>query len=211
MSPFMTVVVALLCGYLLGSIPTGYIVGQKVRGIDLRQVGSGNLGATNVYRNLGLLPALAVVVVDIGKGALAVVIGMGLLPQLSQTLPDLTGLVCALAAVIGHSLSPFVGFRGGKGVATACGAFLVLAALPTLSALLVWGIILATTRVMSIASIAAAVVLPVCLGLTELVRGGHDNPRYATLIFGCVVGAWVIWRHRSNIARLREGTESKLW
>lgn len=211
MSPLMTVVVALVCGFLLGSIPTGYIAGRMLRGIDLREVGSGNLGATNVYRNLGLLPALAVLILDMGKGALAVFIGLYWIPGLSETLPDLTGLVCALAAVLGHSLSPFVGFRGGKGVATAGGAFFVLAPLAALSALLVWGILLATTRVMSIASLAGAVVLPVSLGLTEVLRGPGEDRRFATLLFGMAVGIWVIWRHRANIARLREGTESRLW
>ena len=113
--------------------------------------------------------------------------------------------------MIGHSLSPFVGFRGGKGVATAAGSFLVLAPLPTLATLLVWSILLAATRVMSIASIAGAVVLPVCIVVVELVRPFGEERRWATLIFAALVSVWVIWRHRSNIARLREGTESKLW
>jgi glycerol-3-phosphate acyltransferase PlsY len=96
-------------------------------------------------------------------------------------------------------------------VATAAGAFLMLSPLPALSALLVWGVVLGTTRVMSVASIAAAVVLPVTLAIVELMRGPGEERRWATLIFGAIVAAWVIWRHRSNMARLREGTESKLW
>jgi glycerol-3-phosphate acyltransferase PlsY len=96
-------------------------------------------------------------------------------------------------------------------VATAGGAFLMLAPLPALAALLVWGLVLATTRVMSVASIAGAVVLPVTLALVEFMRGSDEERRWATLIFATVVAAWVIWRHRSNMARLREGTESKLW
>jgi glycerol-3-phosphate acyltransferase PlsY len=206
-----TLVIALVIGFLLGSVPTGYVAGRLLRGIDLREVGSGNLGATNVFRNLGLAPAIAVMLVDIGKGALAAWVGLVLLPDLTPRLVDLTGLVCGLAAVLGHSLSPFVGFKGGKGVATAAGAFLVLAPLPMLSSMLVWGILLSTTRVMSIASIAAAVVLPVSLALAELMRPDSADRRWATLIFGIVVAAWVIWRHRSNIVRLREGTESRLW
>ena len=198
-------------GFLLGSIPTGYIAGRLRGGLDLREVGSGNLGATNVFRNLGLVPGVVVMLLDIGKGSLAAFVGLSLLPALSTALPDLTGLMCALAAVLGHSLSPWMGFRGGKGVATAAGAFLVLAPLPGLGTLLVWAILLATTRVMSVASLAGAVVLPVTLALVELVRPDGEQRRWATLILGVLIGVWVIWRHRSNIDRLRDGTESKLW
>ena len=154
---------------------------------------------------------MAVLVADISKGVLAAWIGLTLMPAVVVRLPDLTGLIAALGAVLGHSLSPWVGFRGGKGVATAGGAFLMLAPLPALAALLVWGLVLATTRVMSVASIAGAVVLPVTLALVEFMLGSGEERRWATLIFATVVAAWVIWRHRSNMARLREGTESKLW
>lgn len=211
MSPSVTILLTLVAGFLLGSIPSGYIAGKRLRQVDLREIGSGNLGATNVYRSLGLLPALVVLAADMGKGALAVYLGLHVFPELSDRLPDLTGLLAALAAVVGHSLSPFVGFRGGKGVATAAGGFLVLAPLPTLAAVLVWGILLGATRVMSIASIAGAVVLPVCIGVVELVRPYGEERRWATLMFAAATGVWVIWRHRANIARLREGTESKLW
>lgn len=210
MSPWTAAGLALLLGFLLGSIPTGYLVGRS-RGIDIRTVGSGNLGATNVFRNLGTVAGVGVLVVDIAKGTVAVWIGLHLIPAVAERLPDLTGLIAALGAVLGHSLSPFVGFRGGKGVATAAGAFLMLAPLPALAALMVWGLVLATTRVMSVASIAGAVVLPVTLLIVEFMRGGGEDRRWATLIFAALVAAWVIWRHRSNMARLRDGTESKLW
>ena len=211
MNPLTAALAALATGFLLGSIPTGYLAGRWMRGIDLREVGSGNLGATNVFRTLGIVPALLVLIVDIGKGALAVWIGLEFIPAVVQRLPDLTGLICALAAVLGHSLSPFVGFRGGKGVATAAGAFLVLAPLPAVAAVLVWGVILGTTRVMSVASIAGAVVLPVTLAIFEFKRVAGEDPRWATLIFAVLIAVWVIWRHRSNMARLRDGSESKLW
>jgi glycerol-3-phosphate acyltransferase PlsY len=210
MSPLTAAGLALLLGFLLGSVPSGYIAGRS-RGIDIRTVGSGNLGATNVFRTLGWPAGVAVLIVDIAKGALAAWIGLNLIPAVVDRLPDLTGLIAALGAVLGHSLSPWVGFRGGKGVATAAGAFLMLAPLPALAALLVWALVLATTRVMSVASIAGAVVLPVTLTLVEVMRGVGEERRWATLIFAVVVATWVIWRHRSNMARLREGTESKLW
>jgi glycerol-3-phosphate acyltransferase PlsY len=210
MSPLTAAGLALFTGVLLGSIPTGYVAGRS-RGIDIRTVGSGNLGATNVFRTLGWPAGVAVLFVDVAKGAAAVWIGLHLIPAVLERLPDLTGLISALGAVLGHSLSPWVGFRGGKGVATAAGAFLMLAPLPALAAILVWGLLLGTTRVMSVASIAAAAVLPVTLAIVEFMRGAGEERRWATLIFGAVVAAWVIWRHRSNMARLREGTESKLW
>jgi glycerol-3-phosphate acyltransferase PlsY len=210
MSPLTAAGLALLLGFLLGSIPSGYVAG-RARGLDIRTVGSGNLGATNVFRTLGWPAGVAVLAADISKGVLAAWIGLTLIPAVVVRLPDLTGLIAALGAVLGHSLSPWVGFRGGKGVATAAGAFLMLAPLPALAALLVWALVLATTRVMSVASIAGAVVLPVTLALVEFMRGSGEERRWATLIFATVVAAWVIWRHRSNMARLREGTESKLW
>ena len=210
MSPLTAAGLALLLGFLLGSVPSGYIAG-RARGIDIRTVGSGNLGATNVFRTLGWPAGVAVLAADISKGVLAAWIGLTLIPAVVVRLPDLTGLIAALGAVLGHSLSPWVGFRGGKGVATAAGAVLMLAPLPALAALRVWGLVLATTRVMSVASIAGAVVLPVTLALVEFMRGSGEERRWATLIFATVVAAWVIWRHRSNMARLREGTESKLW
>lgn len=210
MSPLTAAGIALLMGFALGSIPTGYIAG-RTRGIDIRKVGSGNLGATNVFRNLGIVAGVGVLVIDMAKGAFAVWVGLHLLPAVTERLPDLTGLIAALGAVLGHSLSPFVGFRGGKGVATAAGAFLTLAPLPAAAAILVWALVLGTTRVMSIASIAAAAVLPVTLAIVEFMRAAGEERRWATLIFAVIVAAWVIFRHRSNMARLRDGTESKLW
>lgn len=210
MSPLTAAGLALLTGFLLGSIPTGYLVGRS-RGIDIRTVGSGNLGATNVFRNLGTVAGVGVMIVDIAKGTLAVWIGLQLIPVVTERLPDLTGLIAALGAVLGHSLSPFAGFRGGKGVATAAGAFLMLAPLPAVAAFLVWALVLGTTRVMSVASIAGAAVLPVTLVIVEVMREPGQDRRWATLIFATIVAAWVIFRHRSNMARLREGTESKLW
>ena len=137
MSPLTAAGLALLLGFLLGSVPSGYIAG-RARGIDIRTVGSGNLGATNVFRTLGWPAGVAVLAADISKGVLAAWIGLTLIPAVVVRLPDLTGLIAALGAVLGHSLSPWVGFRGGKGVATAAGAFLMLAPLPALAALLVW-------------------------------------------------------------------------
>jgi len=204
----MTVLLALLLGYLLGSIPASFVAG-RLRGVDLREHGSGNLGATNVFRVLGPAYAVPVLLVDLGKGALAVALATLLLPPLPKV-PDLLPLLCGAAAVVGHSLSPFVGFRGGKGVATAAGVFLYLAPWATVPAFAVWLFLLLLTRIMSIASIAGAAVLPMNLLVFELLR--RDAPfRWATVAAALLIAVWVVWRHRSNLERLRQGRESALW
>jgi len=209
MSPWTALVVGAVVGYLAGSIPASYIAGRMLKGIDLREQGSGNLGATNVFRTLGWQAALPVLLVDICKGVGAAAIGLFLLPSWS-TMPDLTGLVCAVAAILGHSFSPFVGFKGGKGVATAAGAFLTLAPAAALAAIVVWSALLFATRIMSIASVAAATVLPVNLLVFELLQRDRET-RWATLILGTLIAVWVIVRHRPNLVRLREGKEKALW
>lgn len=209
MSPWTALLVGAIVGYLLGSLPASYVAGKLVRGIDLRDHGSGNLGATNVFRTLGWRAAVPVLLVDIGKGVAAVAVGLFLLPSW-DAMPDLTGLVCAITAILGHSFSPFVGFKGGKGVATAAGAFLTLAPAAAGAAIVVWGALLFATRIMSIASVAAATVLPVNLLVFELLRPDHEA-RWATMILGTLIALWVILRHRSNLERLREGKEKALW
>lgn len=209
MSPWTALALGIVLSYLLGSIPASYLAGKWFKGIDLRQHGSGNLGATNAFRVLGIWAALPVLVVDIGKGALAVAIGLWLLPSWPP-LPDLAALGCAVGAIVGHMFSPFVQFKGGKGVATAAGAFLTLSPIPTLAAAGVWVLLLGTTRIMSVASVAAAAVLPVNLLTVEILR--YDGTRrWATLVVGTCIAAWVILRHRSNLRRLRDGKESALW
>ena len=209
MNPSVAIALGLLLGYLLGSIPASYVAGRLLRGIDLREHGSGNLGATNAFRTLGWAAAIPVLLFDIGKGVLAVWIGLRFLPSLPE-LPDLTALVCATGAILGHSFSPFVGFRGGKGVATAAGAFGMLAPWAMIPAFVVWLGLLLSTRIMSIASIAAAIVLPVNLIVHELLTP-ETSPRWATLLVSALIGAWVVLRHRANLKRLREGTEKGLW
>lgn len=209
MSPWTGLALGIVASYLLGSIPASYLAGRWIKGIDLREHGSGNLGSTNAFRVLGAWAALPVLIVDIGKGAAAVALGLWLLPSWPP-LPDLTALACAVAAILGHMFSPFVRFRGGKGVATAAGAFCTLAPIPTLAAAGVWGLLLGTTRIMSVASVAAATVLPVNLLTVELLR--HEGTRrWSTLVVGACIAAWVIVRHRSNLQRLRDGKESALW
>lgn len=196
MPPAIGVVLA----YLAGSIPAAYLAGRAVRGIDLRMHGSGNLGATNVYRVLGAKVAIVVFLVDLLKGALPV----WLLPALTRTSnPTWWAILYGLAAVAGHVKPVFLrGKGGGKGVATAGGVFLALAPVAMLLSMVAWAIVLAASGYVSLASLVAAVVLPVAVVL----RHGHESPIFA---LAAVLALFVAWTHRANIGRLRRGEEHR--
>ena len=190
----------LAVAYLLGSIPAAYIAGKVTRGIDLREHGSGNLGATNAYRVLGAKIASVVMAFDAAKGAIPVL----LFPRLMDTAhPDLWAIAYGVAAIVGHVRPIFLLWKGGgKGVATASGVFLGLAWLPTLLAFAVWLAVLLRSGYVSLASLCAAVVLPVALLFTE----GLKSPHFAV---AASVGVFVFWSHRANIERLRRGEEHR--
>lgn len=200
----------LLLAYLLGSIPFAYLAGKLAKGIDLRQHGSGNLGATNVYRTLGWKVALVVFLCDVGKGAAAA----ALLPRLVTGIPGpyalvpghpylALGIAYGVAAILGHSRSVFFRFRsGGKGVATSAGVFLALAPWATLAALVTFAIVLKVSGYVSLGSLVAAVVLPLALLLTQ----GARTPLF---VVSLLVAAFVFWTHRANIERLRRGEEHR--
>jgi glycerol-3-phosphate acyltransferase PlsY len=182
----------ILIGYAVGSLPIGYLVArQRAGGIDLRRVGSGNVGAANVYRTAGLATAIAVMIADIGKGAAAVLIAGG----------GASAIAAGVAAVVGHSYPIWLRFRGGKGVATAGGVFAVLAPIPTLVAAAAFTAIVARTRFVSLGSMVAAIVLPIVAWLTA----GPPVAIGATLAAGLIV-----FRHRGNLARLLSHTERAL-
>lgn len=198
--------VALALAYLAGSIPTAYLAGRLLKGVDLRTVGSGNLGATNVYRNLGAVPAVVVLLLDAAKGALPVL----LLPQQIKGVWFFEsqamlwwGLACGVMAIAGHAKPIFLLWKGGgKGVATAAGVFGALAPVGMGVALLVFLTVAAGSGFVSLASIAAAVSLPIAVALTLSVQ----SPVFGVSL---VVATFVVWAHRANIARLRAGTEPK--
>jgi glycerol-3-phosphate acyltransferase PlsY len=200
-SPYLGLVLA----YVAGSIPAAYIAGKVTRGIDLRQHGSGNLGATNVYRVLGAKVAVVVLLFDAAKGAVPVLWFPRLIaPPVSEagTL-TLWAIGFGVAAIIGHVRPVFLLWKGGgKGVATASGVFGALAPAAIAITLLVWLGVLVISGYMSLASLAGAVVLPVALA----VMGGLRSPLFAVSI---VVAAFVFWTHRSNIGRLRRGEEPR--
>ena len=188
----------LLASYLLGAIPTSYLAGRLFRGIDLRQHGSRNLGATNLYRVLGWRYAVPVGLLDAAKGFIPVV---AFAPRVSSS--DLFALICGLTAVLGHAFSVFVGFKGGKGVATAAGVMLGLAPVALAVATAVWVVLVFTTGYVSLGSIAAAAVFPIAVLL-------FDPPAEPGMLWlDVAVAAAIIWFHRGNIQRLLKGTENR--
>lgn len=188
---------ALVGSYLVGSIPTSYIVGRVFRGIDLREHGSRNLGATNLFRTLGPKFAIPVALFDIAKGVVPVV---AIAPLASGD--RLFALLCGLAAVVGHMFSPFVRFKGGKGVATAAGVMLALTPLAVLVCLAVWATLVFSTGYVSLGSIAAAAVLPLAVYVL------HPDARIY-LWLDVALAALIIWMHRDNVRRLLNGTENR--
>src|SRR3954462_4147427 len=196
----MAPIVGLIIAYLAGSIPSAYIAG-KLRGVDLRQHGSGNLGATNVVRVLGRNTGIAVFFADLLKGFLPVYF----LPMYTETLrPGLWALAYGVAAIFGHVKPVFLlGRGGGKGVATASGVFMALALVPMLITEVVWIIVFATTRYVSLASLAGAAALPIAI--VALYR----DPRSPVFIASVIIASFVFWTHRANIGRLRRGEEHR--
>ncbi len=210
----MWIIVCLVFCYLLGAIPFSLIIGLRVKDIDLRQLGSGNLGATNVYRNLGAGWGGLCVFLDMAKGSLAVV-GMtmvvGAYPE-DATLPlhlagDIYRIFAAIVVVLGHSFSPFVGFKGGKGIATTFGAFLILEPFPMLICFGIFLVVFFATRIVSVGSIAAAAVFPLATLFFEI-RSDRNSSTLIVLSF--ILAGMVIWRHRANILRLQRGTEQPI-
>lgn len=200
----LSLVAALLLAYLIGSIPTSLIVCRILKGIDIREHGSGNSGATNVYRVMGWKVALFVLVVDALKGAAGTALP-GLFVDYPSIWPKIGG---GLFAILGHAWTLFARFKGGKGVATALGVFLALAPLPTLCALLIWILLVAATRIVSLGSMAAGGAL----FLATLLFHGASPGRYPVplIVFTGIVAFLIIFTHRKNITRLKNGTENRI-
>lgn len=189
-----------ILAYALGATPTSHWVARGVHGVDLRREGSGNLGATNTYRVLGWKAAAPVMAVDIAKGF----VPAALFPGLAGTDGAGWALAFGAAAIVGHVFSFWVGFRGGKGVATSAGVFLALAPWALLVGLVVWVATVLATRYVSLASILAAAVLPLAVLMTPN-QAGH-----LLVIFTVALAAFVIWAHRGNIRRLLRGEENRI-
>lgn len=195
---------ALLFGYLLGSLPVALVVGRLVAGLDIRRHGSRNAGATNVYRVLGWKPALVVLVMDLAKGFLAA----WSVPLLVSGDPITLATIAGFGAVLGHCYPVFAGFAGGKGVATAAGMVLAVCPIVFPFCLLVFGVILGWTRFASLASMGGVLAFPLGLGLfQELLNLAVQAPLW---IASGSLAVWVLFTHRANILRLLRGEEGKL-
>jgi glycerol-3-phosphate acyltransferase PlsY len=198
----MQLVLVIIIAYLLGSIPFGFLIG-RARGVDLRKVGSRNIGSTNIYRALGLKTALVVFALDAGKGF----IGTRLVSELGAGALDVAyvRLIAALAVILGSVASIFMRFKGGKGVATGAGVFLGLEPLAAALSIAIWAGLVAVFKIVSVGSLAAAVALPVLVA--ALGGGSSRNPGFYLAL---AVAALVFFSHRSNIRRLVEGKENRV-
>ena len=191
---YLTLILCMAFAFVLGSIPFGLVIAKTIKGIDPRKAGSGNIGSTNVARLCGWPCGVLTLFCDIMKGTLPVLIAVHFMPeQFWQSL-------VALCAVLGHIKSPFLGFKGGKGVATTIGALIPLAVLPLLCAVACFFVVVFITRYVSLSSMTMAVALVVFYALF-----GH----WQLLPLGTVLAVMIIWAHRSNIGRLMRGEESK--
>ena len=203
--------------FLSGSVPFGVIIARR-QGVDIRQVGSGNPGSTNVGRVLGKRFGICCFLLDALKGAAPVLVSGWLGGLLGMAIPSTDAawgwLLVAVCAILGHCFSPWIGFRGGKGVATGFGAVLAMwpvLTVPALAAFLVWAITLGLTRYMSLASVVGGIVLPSTV--VAMALGGEDGSLQASLPFLIVTGAiatFVVFRHRKNLMRIRTGAEPRV-
>jgi glycerol-3-phosphate acyltransferase PlsY len=203
----LTLVTVLVAGYLLGSIPFGYLAGE-IAGVDVRKAGSGNVGATNVLRVLGKPYGYAVFALDFLKGLGAVKISVFIATRVRPEWgsPEIFGIVAAASAVIGHCFPLWLKFRGGKGVATSAGALFGLLPLAMLIGVAIWILIFWLTRYVSLASVIAAAALPIVIAIVTRLNQSYGKALFYSSL--CIAGV-VIWRHHSNLSRLMRGREPR--
>jgi len=200
----LALALSLIAGYLLGSIPFG-LFAARLKGVDIRKHGSGNIGATNVWRVCGWRFGLPVFVLDVLKGVAAVWFARWLAVRFDGDFAW-SAVAAAMACVIGHSFPVWLGFRGGKGVATSLGVILGLMPLPSFIVLLIWAVVFKVSGYVSLASIVAALALPVVSIAFQFTEWRSGAPACGFAVFAALL---VVVRHRSNIVRLRAGTESR--
>jgi acyl phosphate:glycerol-3-phosphate acyltransferase len=200
------IVILAIIGYISGSIPTGVIIGKKVKGIDIREVGSGNIGTANAIRALGPKWGGIVFLCDVLKGTLPVLLAIALLKWWPGVVSDVFGIFIPMAAgfgaVLGHNNSVFLGFSGGKGIATSFGVFLVLDYRAALIAFLVWIVVVVITKISSLGSLMGALSAPVVMIFFR-------QPVH-TIIFAFVITAIAFYKHRENIGRILKGEERRI-
>lgn len=208
----LDIVLIVLIGYFLGAIPFGLIIGKLVRSIDIREYGSGNIGFTNVLRNVGKKAGAVTLICDIGKGAVPTLIAAAIVGDSTSEIGSFTfddqgaQVVAAVAAVIGHNWSVYIKFQGGKGVDTSLGGLFAMSPFIGLACLIIGVTIIATTRYVSLASMLGGISGVVIL--TPLVITDHEPIEY--LVYALIVAFLILIRHRDNIQNLRAGTERKI-
>jgi acyl phosphate:glycerol-3-phosphate acyltransferase len=201
----IAVLLAFVASYIIGATPFGYFAG-KLRGIDIRQHGSGNIGATNVFRVLGKSVGFPVFILDMLKGFVPVMIA-GTIVESRGIPPEWPKIAGAVGSVVGHNFTFWLHFKGGKGIATSAGVLLALLPLPLAAAASSWIILFYTTRYVAVASIGAALMVPTATIVLHLLNKGV--PRPPLVGFAVLIGLLAVWRHRSNIRRLLNGTENR--
>ena len=189
--------------YLLGAVPFGLVLVRLLKGVDLRQVGSGNIGATNAMRVLGKPLGLVAFFLDAGKGFVPTLFFAAQAAAFDEILSGLAASLCGIAAVLGHCFPVYLGFKGGKGVATACGAVVGVDPMVFVISGTVWIVTLVVTRFVSVASIAMGVAFPIAAAVLD-----GDQPAF---VGSCaLLTLLIILRHRMNIARIRDGSETRI-
>lgn len=199
---WIKVLLALAASYLIGSIPVGYIIGKVFYHKDIRQSGSGNIGATNALRLFGTKVGVLILILDMFKGFIVVLLAKSVFGSAS-VLP----VLCALAVILGHIFTLFLKFKGGKGVATAGGAFLALAPLALGLMLLTFVVITTLTRYVSLGSILGALGFGILIWAQQL---SSPQPNYLMAVFCTLVVLMIIFKHKANIGRLLKGTENRI-
>jgi len=207
-------IAATIAAYLLGSIPAAVWISKRFYGVDVRTLGSGNAGSTNMYRSFGFRAGFVTQVIDIIKGVLAVFLPIWIGPPIADDAEHvLAQVACGAAAVLGHTFPVFAGFRGGKGVNTILGMMLALHTLGSLTGVFVFIVVLLRWRMVSLASICAVVSFPLYVVLAECTGAVRYHSLEATYLFmalGLLLACYILYSHRTNIARIRAGTERKV-
>jgi glycerol-3-phosphate acyltransferase PlsY len=214
--PYLTCAIAVLAAYIAGSLPFGFWI-SKCLGVDIRNQGSGNIGATNVLRTLGRKVGITVLILDISKGFLPVLIGSRIifkqLPDSMLDREDIMGTIYVLLAIgtiLGHNYTFWLGFKGGKGIATSAGAIMSFLPEVLMGSTLVWILIFFLSRYVAIASIAAAFSIPILTASLDHNYLFPDlNSSWPVISFGIIAAIMAVWRHRSNIQRLIKGEEDR--
>ena len=194
----------LLGAYLIGGIPFGFLIG-KMRGVDVRTAGSKNIGATNVFRTVGKKWGLLAFFCDVMKGLVPTLVAKTLYAETTPEMPILVGITC----VVGHMLTPYMKFKGGKGVATAFGALIALMPTTVGMAFALFAVVFACSHYISLGSCTAATALAIAVWIPFLDHGGYHDLPLSVLV--TLIAAFIVWKHRSNIGRLVRGEESKIY